>query len=64
MCSPFVIVVCESLNCPQCEKIDQNHIAIVAKGSNMQKMLENQEDFSWIIQVITHSNKIQGYVNF
>lgn len=40
MISDFVIVVCESLNYPQCERTDLKSITVV-KDSNMQKMLEN-----------------------
>ncbi len=39
---PFVIAVYESLSCPQCENMDLKIIVTVGKGSNMQKMLENQ----------------------
>ncbi len=41
MFEPFLIVVFESLNCPQCEKMDLKHTVTAGKGSNMQKMLEN-----------------------
>ncbi len=41
MFEPFLIVVFESLNCPQCEKMDRNHTVTAGKYSNMQKMLEN-----------------------
>ncbi len=38
MFEPSVIVVYESLSCPQCEKMDlKNHTVIVGKGSNTQK---------------------------
>ncbi len=55
------------LHMKRCVKI----IVTFGKGSNMQKMLEKlmnnyhkTERQSWIIQEMTHSFKIQGYVNF
>ncbi len=35
MFEPFLIVVFESLNCPQCEKMDLKIIVTAGKGSNM-----------------------------
>ncbi len=71
MFSPYIIVMYESPNCPPYEKMCQNHTVTFGKGSNMQKMLEKlmnnyhkTERQSWIIQEMTHSFKIQGYVNF
>ncbi len=37
-----VIVVYESLSCPQCEKMDLKSIHIVGKGSKYTKMVQNQ----------------------
>jgi len=43
MFPPFEIVVYESLNCPQYEKMDLKIIqSFLGKGSNMQKRPENQ----------------------
>ena len=49
MFEPFLIVVFESLSCPQCEKIDLKiiHSVTAVKGSNMQKnagKLKNLQD--------------------
>ncbi len=41
MFETFLIVVFESLNCPQCEKMDHKIIVTAGKGSNMQNMLGN-----------------------
>ncbi len=96
MFSPFVIVVYESLSCPQCENMDLKIIQSLlervqyAEDAGKPKNVQELEDFSeeqqavellrtnkglmnnyhkterqsWIIQEITHSIKIQGYVNF
>lgn len=41
MFEPYFIAVFESLNCPECEKMDLNHTVTDGKGLNMQKMQEN-----------------------
>ncbi len=44
MFEPFLIVVFESLNCPQCEKMDLKIIqSLLEKGSNMQKCWKTAE---------------------
>ncbi len=44
MFEPFLIVVFESINCPQCEKMDLKIIqSTVGKGSNMQKCWKTAE---------------------
>ncbi len=44
MFEPFLIVVFESINCPQCEKDgSQNHTVTAGKGSNMQKCWKTAE---------------------
>ncbi len=58
MFAPFVIVIYESLNYPQCEKDEsQNHTVTFGKGLNMQKMLE---DFSAQDQQRTHEQLSQN----
>ncbi len=42
MFEPFLIVVFESINCPQCEKMDLKIIqSLLEMEMAMQKMLEN-----------------------
>ncbi len=42
MFEPFLIVVFESLSCPQCEKMDLKIIqSLLEREMAMQKMLEN-----------------------
>ncbi len=44
MFEPFLIVVFESINCPQCEKMDlKNHTVTAGKGSSMQKCWKTAE---------------------
>ncbi len=58
MFEPFLIVVFESINCPRCEKMDQNHTVTAGKGSNMQKMLENWRICrTWRISLKNRTNK-------
>ncbi len=39
-----VIVAYESLSCPRCEKMYlKNHVVIIGKGLNTQKILENHD---------------------
>ncbi len=41
---PFLIVVFESINCPQCEKMDLKIIqSLLERGSNMQKCWKTAE---------------------
>ncbi len=41
MFEPFLIVVFESINCPQCEKMDLKSYSHCWKGFKYAKMLEN-----------------------
>ncbi len=41
MFEPFLIVVFESINCPQCEKMDLKIIQSLLEGFKYAKMLEN-----------------------
>ncbi len=41
MFEPFLLVVFESINCPQCGS--QNHTVTAGKGSNMQKCWKTAE---------------------
>ncbi len=43
MFEPFLIVVFESINCPQCEKMDLKIIVTAGKDSNMQKCWKTAE---------------------
>ncbi len=43
MFEPFLIVVFESINCPQCERWISNHTVTAGKGSNMQKCWKTAE---------------------
>ncbi len=49
MFEPFLIVVFESLNCPQCEKMDLKSYSPAGKGSNMQKCWKLQNLQTWRI---------------
>ncbi len=43
MFEPFLIVVFESINCPQCEKMDLKIIQSLLEGFNMQKCWKTAE---------------------
>ncbi len=73
MFEPFLIVVFESINCPQCEKMDllkedlseeQCSVQLFRTNKGLMNNQHKTKEQSWIIQVTSHSIKNQGFPNF